>query len=120
MTAYGQSKLANVLFTYELAHRLLDTGVTANALHPGLVRTGLGTKHIVRLLIPFVWLGLRMAMSPEDGAKTSLLLASSPELEGVTGKYYSAEKEVRTSRRSYDESTAERLWGLSEELTGLR
>jgi NAD(P)-dependent dehydrogenase (short-subunit alcohol dehydrogenase family) len=120
MTAYGQSKLANVLFTYELAHRLLDTGVTANALHPGLVRTGLGTKHIFRLLIPFVWLGLRMAMGPEDGANTSLLLASSPELEGVTGKYYSTGKEVRTSRRSYDKSAAERLWDLSEELTGLR
>ena len=119
-TAYGQSKLANVLFTYELAHRLLDTGVTANALHPGLVRTGLVTKHIYRLLIPFVWLGLRMAMGPEDGAKTSLLLAGSPELRGVTGKYYSIGKEVRTSRRSYDKSSAERLWNLSEELTGLR
>ena len=120
MTAYGQSKLANVLFTYELAHRLLDTGVTVNALHPGLVRTGLGTKHIFRLLIPFVWLGLTMAMSPEDGANTSLLLASSSELEGVTGKYYSTGKEVRTSRISYDKSAAERLWDLSEELTGLR
>jgi len=120
MTAYGQSKLANVLFTYELAHRLIETGVTANALHPGLVRTGLGTKHIFRLLIPFVWLGLTMAMSPEDGARTSLLLASAPELEGVTGKYYSTGKEVRSSRTSYDKSAAERLWDLSEELTGLR
>ena len=120
MTAYGQSKLANVLFTYELARRLIDTGITANALHPGLVRTGLGTKHIYCLLIPFVWLGLRMGMSPEDGAKTSLLLASSPELEGVSGKYYSSGKEVRTSRRSYDNAAAERLWDLSEELTGLR
>jgi NAD(P)-dependent dehydrogenase (short-subunit alcohol dehydrogenase family) len=120
MTAYGQSKLANVLFTYELAHRLLNTGVTANALHPGLVRTGLGTKHIYRLLIPFVWLGLRVGMSPKDGAETSLLLAGSPELEGVSGKYYSTGKEVRTSRRSYDKADAERLWDLSEELTGLR
>ncbi len=120
MTAYGQSKLANVLFTYELAHRLLDTGVTANALHPGLVRTGLGTKHIYRLLIPFVWLGLRMGMSPEDGAKTSLFLASSPGLEGVNGKYYSSEREVRSSRKSYDKAAAERLWDLSEELSGLR
>jgi NAD(P)-dependent dehydrogenase (short-subunit alcohol dehydrogenase family) len=120
MTAYGQSKLANVLFTYELAHRLLETGVTANALHPGLVRTGLGTKHIYRLLIPFVWLGLRVAMSPEEGAETSLLLASSPTVEGVTGKYYSIGKEVRTSRRSYEKAAAERLWVLSEELTGLR
>ncbi len=120
MTAYGQSKLANVLFTYELAHRMLDTGVTANALHPGLVRTGLGTKHIYRLLIPFVWLGLRVGMSPEEGAETSLLLASAPELEGVTGRYYSTGKEVRTSRRSYDKAAAERLWDLSEDLTGLR
>jgi NAD(P)-dependent dehydrogenase (short-subunit alcohol dehydrogenase family) len=120
MTAYGQSKLANVLFSYELAHRLVETGVTSNALHPGLVRTGLGTKHIYRPLIPFVWLGLRMGMSTEDGAKTSLLLASSPELEGVTGKYYSVGKEVRTSRRSYNKVSAERLWDLSEELTGLR
>jgi len=120
ITAYGQSKLANVLFTYELAHRLVDTGATVNALHPGLVRTGLGTKHIFRMLIPFVWFGLTMAMSPEEGAKTSLLLAASPELEGVTGKYYSTGKEVRTSRRSYDKSAAERLWKLSEELTGLR
>jgi NAD(P)-dependent dehydrogenase (short-subunit alcohol dehydrogenase family) len=120
MTAYGQSKLANVMFTYELAHRLLDTGVTANALHPGLVRTGLGTKHIFRLFIPFVWLGLRMAMSPEEGAMTSLLLASSPELEGVSGKYFSTGKEVRTSRRSYNKAEAERLWDLSEDLTGLR
>ena len=117
MTAYGQSKLANVLFTYELAHRLIDTGVTANALHPGLVRTGLGTKHIYRLLIPLVWLGLLMVTSPEEGAATSLLLASSPELEGVTGKYYSTGKEVRTSKRSYDKAAAERLWDLSEELT---
>ena len=120
MTAYGQSKLANVLFTYELARRLLDKGVTVNALHPGLVRTGLGTKHVFRLLIPFVWLGMSMGMGPEEGAKTSLLLAGSPELEGVTGKYYSTGKEVRSSRRSYDKSAAERLWDLSEELTGLR
>ncbi|GMR11408.1 MAG: SDR family oxidoreductase [Anaerolineae bacterium] len=120
MTAYGQSKLANVLFTYELAHRLVDTGVTANALHPGFVRTGLGTKNLNPIPAALVWLGFLGGMSPERGAKTSLLLASSPELEGVTRKYFIAGKQVRTSRRSYDKAAAERLWDLSEELTGLR
>ena len=120
LTAYGQSKLANVLFTYELAHRLVETGVTANALHPGFVRTGLGTKNINRLFAALVWLGFLGGMSPEQGARTSLMLASSPELEGVTGKYYSSGRQVRTSRSSYDKTAAERLWDLSEELTRLR
>jgi len=120
LTAYGQSKLANVLFTYELAHRLVDTGVSVNALHPGFVRTSLGTKNLNPIFAALVWVGFLGGMSPEKGAKTSLLLASSPELEGVTCKYFSAGKQVRTSRRSYNKETAERLWDLSEELTGLR
>ena len=120
LTAYGQSKLANVLFTYELADRLFHTGVSANALHPGFVRTGLGTKHINPVIAPFVWLGFMGGMKPEQGAHTSLLLASSPKLEGVTSKYYSVGREVRSSRNSYDKSAAERLWDLSEHLTGLR
>lgn len=120
LTAYGQSKLANVLFTYELAHRLLDTGVTANALHPGFVRTGLGTKNVNPILAAFVWLGFLGGMSPENGARTSLHLASSPKLEGVTSKYFSTGKQVRSSRGSYNKAAAERLWDLSEELTGLR
>ena len=119
-TAYGQSKLANVLFTYELAHRLVDTGVTANALHPGFVRTGLGTKNLNPLLAALVWLVFLGGMSPEKGAQTSLLLAGSPELKGVTSTYFSDGRPVRSSRRSYDKAAAERLWDLSEELTGLR
>jgi len=120
MTAYGQSKLANLLFTYELARRLADTGVTANALHPGFVRTALGMKNSNPVLAALIWLVFRAGMSPERGARTSLLLASSPELEEVTGKYYSAGNQVRSSRMSYDKAAAARLWDLSEELTGLR
>ncbi len=120
MTAYGQSKLANLLFTYELARRLADTGVTANALHPGFVRTALGTKNSNPVLAALNWLVFRAGMSPERGARTSLRLASSPELEEVTGKYYSAGNQVRSSRMSYDKAAAARLWDLSEELTGLR
>jgi len=120
MTAYGQSKLANLLFTYELARRLADTSVTANALHPGFVRTALGMKNSNPVLAALIWLVFRAGMSPERGARTSLLLASSPELEEVTGKYYSAGNQVRSSRMSYDKAAAARLWDLSEELTGLR
>ena len=120
MTAYGQSKLANLLFTYELARRLADTGVTANALHPGFVRTALGRKDANPVLGALIWLVFRAGMSPERGARTSLLLAGSPGLEEVTGKYYSAGNQVRSSRISYDIAAAARLWDLSEELTGLR
>lgn len=120
MTAYGQSKLANLLFTYELARRLADTGVTANALHPGFVRTALGRKNATPVLGALIWLVFRAGISAEYGARTSLLLASSPELEEVTGKYYSAGNQVRSSRSSYDKAAAAKLWDLSEELTGLR
>lgn len=119
-TAYGQSKLANVLFTYELARRLEGSGVTANALHPGFVRTGLGTKNTSPLLRILVWLIFRMGMSPRQGAQTSLLLAASPEVEGVSGEYYSVERRVRSSRRSYDEAAAQRLWDISQELVAVR
>lgn len=120
MTAYGQSKLANLLFTYELARRLADTGVTANALHPGFVRTALGRKNANPVLGALIWLVFRAGMSAEYGARTSLLLAGSPGLEEVTGKYYSAGNQVRSSRSSYDKAAAAKLRGLSEELTGLR
>ncbi|MCH8094343.1 MAG: SDR family oxidoreductase [Chloroflexi bacterium] len=120
MTAYGQSKLANLLFTYELARRLADTGVTANALHPGFVRTALGRKNANPVLGALIWLVFRAGMSAEYGARTSLLLAGSPGLEEVTGKYYSAGNQVRSSRSSYDKAAAAKLWDLSEELTGLR
>jgi NAD(P)-dependent dehydrogenase (short-subunit alcohol dehydrogenase family) len=117
--AYNQSKLANVLFTYELARRLEGTGVTANALHPGVVRTGFGREDPsfpYRALLPLV---RPFLLSPERGAQTSVYLASSPEVEGVSGKYFVKKQERRSSRASYDTQVARRLWDVSAELTGV-
>jgi len=117
--AYNQSKLANVLFTYELARKLQGTSVTANALHPGVVSTSFGAedpRRIQRLLIPF----LRPFMkSPAKGAATSILLASEPALGQVTGRYFANEEPKRSSERSYDEAVAARLWQVSADLVGL-
>lgn len=123
--AYSQSKLANVLFTYELARRLQASSagtqavVTANALHPGVVSTSFGTEDpagVQRVLIPF----LRPLMrSPAQGAATSIRLASAPELEQVTGRFFVKEQPRRSSRRSYDETVAARLWQVSAELVGI-
>lgn len=117
-TAYGQSKLANVLFTYELARRLNDSGVTANALHPGFVASAFGHNNH-----DLVGWGTRIAQkiagrSPEEGARTMIYLACSPEVEGVSGKYFVDEKAVPSSPASYDEDSARRLWELSEAMTG--
>jgi NAD(P)-dependent dehydrogenase (short-subunit alcohol dehydrogenase family) len=117
--AYQQSKLANILFTYELARRIEGTGVTANALHPGFVRTS-----FLEALndAPAGWLlknlGGLIALSPEKGARTSIYLASAPEVAGVSGRYFVKEKPVVSSPQSRDQSTAERLWKLSVEMTG--
>jgi NAD(P)-dependent dehydrogenase (short-subunit alcohol dehydrogenase family) len=113
--AYGQSKLANVLFTYELARRLEGTGVTANALHPGVVGSGFGQTYggamsfLVKLARPFL-------LTPEQGAATTVYLASSPEVEGVTGKYFAKCRPVRSSEWSYCEKAQKKLWALSEEM----
>lgn len=119
-SAYGQSKLANLLFTYELARRLEGTGVTVNALHPGFVATNLGADN-------FGWFGslIRRIMnavvgkSPEEGAQTSIYLASSPEVEGITGKYFVKRRPRRSSEASYDAEAARRLWETSAEMTGV-
>ena len=118
-SAYAQSKMANVLFTYELARRLEATSVTANSLHPGFVATGFG--HNNRDLVGW---GTRLAqrlaaLTPEQGAQTSIYLAASPEVEGITGKYFVDEKSVPSSPLSYDESAARRLWEVSAAMTGL-
>ena len=101
--AYNQSKLANVLFSYELARRLGTRGVTANVLHPGVVNTSFGAADpagVQRWLVPF----LRPFMkSPSQGAATSVYLASAPELEGVTGRFFAELKPKKSSPRSYDE-----------------
>jgi NAD(P)-dependent dehydrogenase (short-subunit alcohol dehydrogenase family) len=116
--AYGRSKLANVLFTYELARRQAGAGVTANALDPGLVATDFGLRDtgIVR---PSKRLLNLFALSPEEGAQTSIYLAASPEAAGVTGKYFVKCRAVSSSKASYDQIAAARLWRISAELTGL-
>lgn len=115
--AYGRSKLANVLFTYELARRLEGTGVTANTLHPGLVRTGFGHNNglAMRALVT-VMQAPPLATSARRGARTQIYLASSPEVEGVSGRYFSACRERRSSRISYDVDAQRRLWEASEML----
>jgi NAD(P)-dependent dehydrogenase (short-subunit alcohol dehydrogenase family) len=119
MRAYGQSKLANILFTYELARQLEGTGVTANALHPGFVLTNLGRDN-GWLIHRIIRLAMRMkGISPEEGAQTILYLAASPEVEGVTGKYFYKMKPVKSSPKSYDPEASRRLWEISEKLTGL-
>jgi NAD(P)-dependent dehydrogenase (short-subunit alcohol dehydrogenase family) len=118
--AYNQSKLANVLFTYELARRLEGRDVTVTCVHPGVTRTNFGREdatRLMRLLDPLVRPLMR---SPEQGADTVVWLASSPEVEGRTGRYYARRRARRSSRRSYDTELARRLWRASEELTGLR
>lgn len=117
--AYSQSKLANVLFSNELARRLKGTSVTANALHPGLVSTSFGAEDpaaVQRVFIPF----LRPFMkSPTQGAATSIHLASAPELEQVTGRYFANRHPKQSSGPSYDQVTAARLWQVSADLVGL-
>ena len=115
MRAYGQSKLANVLFTYELARRLAGTGVTVNSFTPGMTRTNLG-RYMSRGAQLFMRL---FAKRTEKGASTAVYLASSPEVEGVTGKYFANCKPSKSSELSYDQATAKRLWDVSEQLTGL-
>jgi NAD(P)-dependent dehydrogenase (short-subunit alcohol dehydrogenase family) len=118
--AYGQSKLANLLFTYELARRLEGSGVTVNALHPGYVNTGLAHNNSALFRI-FAGLSARtFGRSPEEGARTSIFLASSPEVEDVSGKYFADCKPDQSSPESYDRSIAEKLWKVSLELTGGR
>lgn len=113
--AYANSKLANVLFTYELARRLEGTGVTANCLHPGGVGTNLyrGLPNFLQALIKLV------TISPARGARTSIYLASSSEVEGVTGKYFVRRRQHESSEASRNDEAARILWEVSAELTGL-
>ncbi|MGH6988451.1 MAG: SDR family oxidoreductase, partial [Stellaceae bacterium] len=117
--AYGRSKLANILFTRELARRLAGTGVTANCLHPGFVATrfGSGTGPVMRL-------GVRIAMQfgaipVEKGAETIVYLASSPEVAETTGGYFQASHPARPSAAAQDDEAARRLWAESARLAGI-
>jgi NAD(P)-dependent dehydrogenase (short-subunit alcohol dehydrogenase family) len=117
--AYNQSKLANVLFTYELARRLQAACVTANALHPGVVRTSFGAGDpgtVQRIFTPFM---RPLMKSPARGAATSIHLASAPGLEQVTGRYFAGSKPRKSAGRSYDQAAAARLWQASADLAGL-
>jgi NAD(P)-dependent dehydrogenase (short-subunit alcohol dehydrogenase family) len=115
--SYGQSKLANILFTSELARRLEGSGVTANCLHPGAVGTSLGMNNgwwargLIHVIRPFL-------KTPERGARTSVFLATSPDVAEISGRYFSNCREARPSSAARDDAAARRLWALSEELTG--
>ncbi len=117
MKAYGQSKLANIYFTYVLSANLENSGVTANALHPGFVATNFGRSN-GGVFSPLFKIFQIAAISPEEGAQTSIYLASSPEVEGVTGKYFVKSKAVKSSPVSYDMDAARKLWDISLEMIG--
>lgn len=116
---YGESKLMNVYFTYELARRLEGTKVTANVLHPGFVRTGFGRNNAGFLPKVLGALQQFFAITPEKGAQTNIYLASSPEVKGMSGLYWQHSKAVASSEASYDEDAAKTLWDISERLTGI-
>ena len=118
MQVYGQSKLANILFTYELSRRLDGSGVTVNCLHPGAVATRLGHNNgaLARLLKVALKPFLR---TPAQGAETAIWLASAPEVDGVTGQYFVRRTAQRSAASTYDEAIARRLWDVSLRLTGL-
>lgn len=118
-TAYNQSKLANLLFTYELARRLEGTPVTANALHPGLVSTGFGAEdpgRAQRLLVPLL---RPFMLTTAQGAKTTIHLASAHELTDVSGRFFVQRRPRRSSNASYDQAAAAQLWKVSAEMTGM-
>lgn len=119
MKAYARSKLANILFTNQLVHRLGDTSITVNALHPGHVATDIwktSFKHFGPLL---KWIMGLFALTPEQGADNTIYLAASPHVAGVTGKYFVKRKPTHSSPISRDMEVARRLWGISAALTGL-
>lgn len=118
LAAYAQSKLANVVFTYELARRLEGTGVTATCMHPGTVATGIWNRnknvlnYLLRLFKPFY-------LSSKKSAEAVVRLAVSSDVEGVTGKYFDKMQQAKSAPVSYDEDLAARLWQVSEAMTGL-
>ena len=119
MKAYAQSKLANVLFTYELAERLKGTQVTVNCLHPGFVKTEIGNKKTNWYSSLFWSLGTMLGgISVQNGAKTSVYLASSPEVKGVSGKYFDKCKAVEPNKDAYNTDLRKQLWQVSENFAG--
>lgn len=121
--AYSQSKMMNLLFTFELARRLEGSGVTVNALHPGFVATGFGKNNsgTVGAIMRFVvgTLMKPMARTPEQGAQTTVYLASSPQVEGVTGQYFVDSRPAQPQPYAHDREAQRRLWERSEQITGI-
>ena len=117
--AYNQSKLANVMFTYELSRRLEGTGVTATVLHPGVTRTDFGAEDQAGYFTWMSWMTKPFMKSPARGAETPILLASSPDVEGVSGRYFANGKPKASNKVSYDLEAAARLWQASADLVGL-
>lgn len=116
--AYGLSKLCNIYFTYELAKRLENTGVTTNCLHPGVVRTNFGNDASKMIKWGIKFLGMFL-LSPEKGAETSIFLVSSEKVKNVNGKYFIKKRQALSSELSYNEDIARKLWEHSEKLVGL-
>ena len=117
--AYSQSKLANVMFSNELARRLEGTGVTANSLHPGVVRTNFGAEDQAWLFTVVSHVVLPFLKTPAQGAQTSIYLASTPEMDGVTGQFFSNKKVRAANKFAYEPVIMARLWQASADLVGL-
>ncbi|CCQ91032.1 Short-chain dehydrogenase/reductase SDR [Nitrospina gracilis 3/211] len=119
MSAYAQSKLANILFTYKLARLLEGSGITVNAMHPGVVATNFG--HAGPLWYKLAKVFARpFYIRPQNGARTLIHLAASPQVENVTGTYFVRKRSVPTLPVSYDTSLQDRLWDISGQMTGVR
>jgi retinol dehydrogenase-14 len=117
--AYNQSKLANIMFTNELARRLEGTGVTANSLHPGVVRTNFGSEDQAGFFAVMSRLALPLLKSPAQGAQTPVYLASSPDVDGVTGQFFVNRKPKTANKVAYDTEMTTRLWQVSADLVGM-
>jgi retinol dehydrogenase-14 len=117
--AYNQSKLGNVMFTYELARRLAGTGVTATTLHPGVTSTGFGAEDAVWVMRPLVALLRPFMKSAARGADTAVYLASGVGADGLTGMYFADRRARKSHESTYDMATAARLWQVSADLVGL-
>jgi NAD(P)-dependent dehydrogenase (short-subunit alcohol dehydrogenase family) len=122
LQAYAETKLGNIMFTYELARRLYGSGVTVNCVHPGVFKSNLGSNNGEQepwFLRVISWLGQRILPDPERAAERVLYLAVSPEVEGVSGKYFGDKREIKSPAQTYDTQSTQRLWRISAQLTGL-
>jgi len=117
-TAYGRSKLALILLTHELARRWNDDGITVNAVHPGFVRSGFGQNNGGGVALAIRFLAL-FGLSATKGAVTPVYVATSPQVEGTTGEYFVKSRAARSSRESYDDALARKLWDVCSEKVGL-